>query len=227
MHGVDYGGYAYGFWTTVVFVFLVFMFIVFSYVKPKEKFEWRSMGLFIGFLAALFTEMYGFPLTIYLLTSWLGSNYPVLDPFSHSSGHLVLVFLGLSHSTVAMSVLHLITNGIIFFGIYIIYLGWKKIYHATGEQLVADGIYAHIRHPQYVGMMLITIGFLIQWPTIITLVMWPILLFLYYRLSKYEEKKLAAKFGQEFYEYQAKVPAIIPQIGRGKREINKVHEQKP
>ncbi|HQU61091.1 MAG TPA: isoprenylcysteine carboxylmethyltransferase family protein, partial [Saprospiraceae bacterium] len=93
-----------------------------------------------------------------------------------------------------------------------------------GEQLVTDGIYAHIRHPQYVGMMLITIGFLIQWPTIITLVMWPILLFLYYRLSKYEEKKLAARFGQEFYEYQAKVPAIIPRIGQEKRDINKVSE---
>ena len=214
MHGVDYGGYAYGFCTTVLFVFLIFMFIVFSYVKPKEKFEWRSMGVFIGFLAALFTEMYGFPLTIYLLTSWFGSNYPVLDPFSHSSGHLVLVFLGLSHSTAAMSILHIITNGIIFFGIYIIYLGWKKIHKATGEELVTDGIYARIRHPQYVGMMLITIGFLIQWPTVITLAMWPILLVLYYRLSKYEEKKLAKKFGPEFYNYRASVPAIFPRLGK-------------
>ena len=216
MHGVDYGGYAYGFWTTVLFVFLVFMFIVFSYIKPREKFEWRSMGVFIGFLAALFTEMYGFPLTIYLLTSWLGSNYPVLDPFSHSSGHLVLVFMGLSHSTVAMTLLHIITNAIIFFGIYIIFLGWQKIYHAKEDQLITDGIYAHIRHPQYMGMILITIGFLIQWPTVITLVMWPILLMLYYRLSKYEEKKLAKKFGQDFYNYQAKVPAIFPRFGKGK-----------
>ncbi len=217
MHGVDYGGYAYGFWTTVLFVFLIFMFIVFSYVKPKEKFEWRSMGVFIGFLAALFTEMYGFPLTIYLLTSWFGSNYPVLDPFSHSSGHLVLVFMGLSHSVVAMSILHIITNAIIFFGVYIIYLGWQKIYKATGEQLVTDGIYARIRHPQYVGMMLITIGFLIQWPMVITLAMWPILLVLYYRLSKYEEKKLAKKFGPEFYDYKDSVPAIFPYFGKEKR----------
>lgn len=216
MHGVDYGGYAYGFWTTVLFVFLIFMFIVFSYVRPKEKFEWRSMGVFIGFLAALFTEMYGFPLTIYLLTSWLGSNYPVLDPFSHASGHLVLVFLGLSHSTAAMSILHILTNGIIFLGIYVIYLGWKKIYHAGPDQLVTDGIYAHIRHPQYVGMMLITIGFLIQWPTVITLAMWPVLLFLYYRLAKYEERKLAVRFGPEFHHYQATVPAIFPRFGKNK-----------
>lgn len=217
MHGVDYDGYAYGFWTTVLFVFLVFMFIIFSYVKPKEKFEWRSMGLFIGFLAALFTEMYGFPLTIYLLTSWLGSNYPVLDPFSHSSGHLVLVYLGLSHSAVAMSILHIITNGIIFFGVYLIYKGWQKIYKATDELLVTDGIYAHVRHPQYVGMMLITIGFLIQWPTIITLGMWPILLVLYYRLSKYEEKKLAKKFGREFEAYKKSVPAIFPRFRKGNK----------
>ncbi|MEZ4995272.1 MAG: isoprenylcysteine carboxylmethyltransferase family protein [Saprospiraceae bacterium] len=216
MHGVDYGGYAYGFWTTVLFVFLIFMFIVFSYVRPKEKFEWRSMGVFIGFLAALFTEMYGFPLTIYLLTSWLGSNYPVLDPFSHASGHLVLVFLGLSHSTAAMSILHILTNGIIFLGIYVIYLGWKKIYHAGPDQLVTDGIYAHIRHPQYVGMMLITIGFLIQWPTVITLAMWPVLLFLYYRLAKYEERKLAVRFGPEFHHYRATVPAIFPRFGKNK-----------
>lgn len=216
MHGVDYGGYAYGFWTTVLFIFLVFLFIVFSYVKPKEKFEWRSMGVFIGFLAALFTEMYGFPLTIYLLTSWLGSNYPVLDPFSHSSGHLVLVFLGLSHSTLAMSILHIITNGIIFFGVYIIYKGWQKIYKATAEQLITDGIYAYVRHPQYVGMLLITIGFLIQWPTIITLTMWPILLFLYYRLSRYEENKLAKQFGEEFSNYQATVPAIFPRLRKRK-----------
>ena len=216
MHGVDTGGYAYGLWTTVVFTLLIFLFIIFSYVKPKEKFEWRSMGMFIGFLAALFTEMYGFPLTIYLLTSWLGNSYPVLNPFSHSSGHLVLVFLGLSHSGLAMSILHIITNFIIFYGVYIIYKGWQKIHHATDSELITDGIYRHIRHPQYVGMMMITVGFLIQWPTVITIFMWPILLFLYYRLSLYEEKKLSLKFGQEFYDYKKRVPAIFPRFGKWK-----------
>ncbi|MGD9993684.1 MAG: isoprenylcysteine carboxylmethyltransferase family protein [Salinivirgaceae bacterium] len=213
MHGIDYGGFAYGLWTIVMFSILITLFLIFSYVKPKNKFEWRSMGAFIGFIAALFTEMYGIPLTIYFLTGWLGTKYPVIDPFSHSSGHLVLVFLGLSHSSWAMAILHIITNAIIFFGFCIVYKGWQKIHAAKSDELVIDGIYKYIRHPQYVGMWLITVGFLIQWPTLITLIfMWPILMILYHRLSKREEKLLYEKFGKKFERYKKKVPAYIPRI---------------
>ena len=190
MHDVDYGGYAYGLWTTVVFSILIVLFLTFSFIKPKNKFEWRSMSAFIGFIAALFTEMYGIPLTIYFLSGWLGNTYPVLDPFSHSSGHLFLVFIGISHSVVAMTILHIITNGIIFFGFFMVYKGWKLIYDAKEDQLVTQGIYSYIRHPQYTGLFLVTIGFLIQWPTIITLAMWPILMFTYYRLTKREDIEL-------------------------------------
>jgi len=202
MYGIDFGGFAYGFWTTVLFSILITLFIVFSYLKPQNKFEWRSMGAFIGFIVALFTEMYGVPLTIYFLTGWLGSNYPVADPFSHSSGHLVLVFLGISHSTWAMIILHIITNAIIFFGFYIVYKGWQKIHTADKNELITDGIYGYIRHPQYLGMWLVTVGFLIQWPTIITLLMWPVLMILYHHLSKREEKSLQEKFGKEFKQYK-------------------------
>ena len=213
MHGVDYGGFAYGFWTMVLFSVLLTLSIVFSYVKPKNKFEWRSMGAFIGFIVALFTEMYGIPLTIYFLTGWLGSKYPVLDPFSHSSGYLVLVFLGLSHSAWAMAILHIITNAVIFFGFYIVYKGWQQIHAAKEDELVTDGIYKYIRHPQYVGMWLVTVGFLIQWPTFITLiVMWPVLMILYHSLSKREERQLLDKFGNKFERYKTKVPAYIPRL---------------
>lgn len=213
MHGTDYGGFAYGFWTMVLFSVLITLFLVFSYVKPKNKFEWRSMGAFIGFIVALFTEMYGVPLTIYFITGWLGTKYPVLDPFSHSSGHLVLVLLGISHSIWAMSILHIITNAIIFFGFYMVYKGWQLIHTAKNDELVTAGIYQYIRHPQYVGMWLVTVGFLIQWPTLITLLlMWPVLMILYHRLSKREEKALSERFGEKFNQYKTKVPAYFPRL---------------
>ncbi len=212
MNGESLGSYSYGMWLAVVFNIGLFLFFVIGFLRPKKKFEWRTMGAFFGFLVALFTEMYGFPLTIFFLTSLMGNKYPVLDPFSHPSGHLVLVFLGLAHSSMAMVILHVITNGLIFFGLFLMYLGWMKIYKARENKLVTDGIYSYIRHPQYVGLFLITMGFLIQWPSLITLLMWPVLTFAYYKLAKREERELKAVFEKEFLEYQEKVPALIPKI---------------
>ena len=177
MHGEGSGGYAYGMWPVVIFNIFLFLFFVIGFIRPKKRFEWRSMGAFVGFIVALFTEMYGFPLTIYFLSTWMGKSYPVLDPFSHPSGHLVLVFLGLAHSHTAMSILHLISNGLIFFGFYLMYRGWMLIHSAKGEKLVTTSVYSYLRHPQYSGLFLITIGFLIQWPSLTTLIMWPILIF--------------------------------------------------
>jgi protein-S-isoprenylcysteine O-methyltransferase Ste14 len=216
MHGEDLGGYAYGMWPVVVFNVFLFLFFVIGFIKPKKKFEWRSMGAFIGFIVALFTEMYGFPLTIYFLSTWMGKSYPVLDPFSHPSGHLILVFLGLAHSGLAMTILHIISNGIIFFGFIIIHKGWVLIHGAKGEKLITEGVYSRVRHPQYTGLFLITIGFLVQWPSFTTLIMWPILILAYYRLAMREERDVTKQFGQEYLEYKKRVPAFIPHI---KKEI--------
>jgi len=210
MHGEFLDTYAYGMWPVVVFNIILFLFFGVGFLRPKKKFEWRSMGAFMGFLVALFTEMYGFPLTIYLLSSWLGNGYPVLDPFSHASGHLVLVFLGLAHSAVAMTVLHIISNGIIFFGLYIMYKGWMRIHKAPADKLVTEGVYDHVRHPQYSGLFLVTVGFLIQWPSLTILVMWPLLTYAYYKLAKREEKELEKQFGDEFSKYKRRVPAFVP-----------------
>jgi protein-S-isoprenylcysteine O-methyltransferase Ste14 len=214
MQGESLGGYAYGMWPVVVFNIILFLFFAIGFLRPKRRFEWRSMGAFVGFLVALFTEMYGFPLTIFFLTSLMGKSYPVLDPFSHPSGHLVLVFLGLAHIPAAMVVLHVITNGLIFLGIYLMYSGWMKIYKAKENKLVTDGIYRYVRNPQYGGLFLVTVGFLIQWPSLITLMMWPLLTFAYYKLAKREERDLKELFGNEFLEYQRKVPLLIPKISK-------------
>lgn len=216
MHGEELGSYAYGMWPVVVFNVLIFSFFVVSFIKPKGKVEWASMGAFVGFIVALFTEMYGFPLTIYLLSSWMGKSYPVLNPFSHSHGHLWLVWLGLADSAWAMTVLHIVSNVMIFGGLYIIHEGWVLIHAAGGKRLVTEGIYAYLRHPQYTGMFLITLGFLLQWPSLLTLIMWPILMFAYYRLAMKEEKDVEKIFPKQYEEYRKKVPAFIPKLGGAK-----------
>lgn len=168
------------------------------------------MGVTLAFFVALFTEMYGFPLTIYILTGVLGSKYPALNPFSHASGHLWLVLFG--GGPVMMAVIHLISNGLTIIGFVIMWKGWKLIHGKRGG-LVTTGPYAYVRHPQYSGLFLVMIGMLIQWPTIITGLMFPVLLYVYYRLSKREEAEMIKMFGDEYRRYREKTPMFIPQLG--------------
>jgi len=208
MHGENIS-FAYGFWSLVIVNVGLFAFFIISFLAPVKKREWRSMGATLAFFVALFTEMYGFPLTIYILTGILGSKYPVLNPFSHASGHLLLTFLG--GGAVMMTVIHLVSNGLVIIGFSIMWKGWKLIHGAKGG-LVTDGPYAYVRHPQYSGLFIIMIGMLIQWPTIITALMFPVLVFVYYRLSKREEGEMVKLFGDEYKRYIQKTPMFIPRL---------------
>ena len=209
MHGEGIS-YAYGFWSLVIVNVGLFAFFIISFLTPVKKREWRSMGVTLAFFVALFTEMYGFPLTIYILTAVLGSKYPALNPFSHSSGHLLLTFLG--GGAVMMTVIHLISNGMVVIGFALMWKGWKLIHSAKGG-LVTEGPYAYVRHPQYSGLFIIMIGMLIQWPTMITAVMFPVLVFVYYRLSKREESEIVKQFGEIYRRYAEKTPMFIPKLG--------------
>ena len=208
MHGENIS-FAYGFWSLVVVNVGLFAFFIISFLTPVKKREWRSMGATLAFFVALFTEMYGFPLTIYILTGILGSKYPALNPFSHASGHLWLAFLG--GGAVMMTVIHLISNGLVIIGFSIMWKGWKLIHGAKGE-LVTDGPYTYVRHPQYSGLFIIMIGMLIQWPTIITALMFPVLVFVYYRLSKREESEMIRIFGDVYKKYMDRTPMFIPKL---------------
>src|SRR3989338_10860529 len=129
MHGEDIP-FAYGFWSLVLVNIALFGFFILSFLTPFKKREWRAMGVTLGFFFALFTEMYGIPLTIYILTVVLGSRYPALNPFSHASGHLWLTFLG--GGAFMMTVIHIISNGFTVIGFVIMWKGWELLHGAKG-----------------------------------------------------------------------------------------------
>lgn len=202
-------GYGYGIWSTVVVNVALILFFALGFLAPRGKWEWRSLGVFTGFLVALFSEMYGFPLTIYILTSILGSRYPVLNPFSHVNGHLLLLFLG--GGTITNILIHTVSNGFLVVGVIVMGIGWKRIHAAQGE-LVTDGIYGWVRHPQYSGLFLISIGLMIQWPTLVTLLLWPLMFGVYYKLAMKEEARMIERFGQRYLGYKKSVPGFFPKF---------------
>jgi methanethiol S-methyltransferase len=212
MHGENIS-YGYGFWSLVVFNAAFFVVFTLSFLTPVRRREWRSFGVYSAFVVALFTEMYGFPLTIYVLTSVLGSRYPALNPFSHESGHLWVALLG--GGTAMLSGIHLVSNALMLGGLAIMALGWHRI-HRTQGALVADGIYGIVRHPQYSGLFAITIGLLIQWPTIVTALTWPVLALMYVRLARREEAEAASRFGEAYRVYAERVPRFLPRFHFGR-----------
>ena len=199
--------YIYNSWIVVAISIGLFLLFTLSFLIPRRKREWRSAGVYSAFIIALFTEMFGFPLTIYILTSALGNRYPAIDPFSHINGHL---WVALSGGSTAVWVLVMTISGLaILGGLIVIGVAWKQIHKAKGG-MVTSGLYRLVRHPQYFGIFLITVGFLIQWPTIITAAMWPVLAVMYYRLARREEKGMLAEFGERYFKYKQVVPMFIP-----------------
>ena len=201
---------AYGLWTLVVLNSAIFLMFAFSFFKPHTARDWRTFGAFAGFVIALFVEMYGFPLSIYLMSGWLQTKFPGLDLLSHNSGHLWSTLLG-EKGDPHFSPLHIASYAFLGFGFYLLSSAWNVLYHAQRKgALATGGAYARIRHPQYVAFVLILLGFLLQWPTLLTLLMFPILLVMYGRLAITEEKQMQEQFGAEFEAYAARTPRFFP-----------------
>ncbi|SRR5581483_2143949 len=205
---------AYGLWSLVIMNAAVFILFAFSFARPRTARDWRSFGAFAAFLVALFTEMYGFPLTIYLLSGWLGSRFPGLDLLSHNVGHLWSTLLGWQGDP-HFSPPHLLSYLFIGGGFVLLSSAWDVLYKAQREHhLAKTGPYARVRHPQYVAFTLIMVGFLLQWPTLLTLIMFPILVIMYVRLSRREEQDAQVEFGEDYTQYAANTPAFFPRLGR-------------
>ena len=200
----------YGLWFFALLNAAIFIMFAFSFFKPQTSRDWRSFGAFSAFLVALFTEMYGFPLTIYLFAGWLQTNYPGVDWFSHDGGHLPEMLFGWQANP-HFGPFHILSFVLIGLGFWLISSAWRVLYIAQRSgTLATSGPYSRVRHPQYLGFILVLTGFLVQWPTILTLAMYPVLIWMYVRLAKAEERDTQFAFGKEFDAYASRVPAFIP-----------------
>jgi protein-S-isoprenylcysteine O-methyltransferase Ste14 len=205
---------AYGLWSLVIINSVVFVLFAYSFFKPRTPRDWRSFGAFSAFLVALFAEMYGFPLSIYFLSGWLQSRFPDVDWFSHDAGHLLEMMFGWKANP-HFGPFHILSFVFIGVGFILISAAWKILYDAQKRnKLATTGPYSYVRHPQYVGFILVMFGFLLQWPTILTLAMFPVLTVMYVVLARSEEREALTSFGSEYRKYMEEVPAFVPRLSR-------------
>lgn len=193
--------FGYGDWALVL-INIAFFGAFVLFISFRRKIAKLPASIYLAFVAALYTEMYGFPLTIYIL-SWLVGYQ---NPLTHIEGHILAGVIG---EGIFFSVFHPLSDIMMVAGAFLILFGWQRIHGGQG-QLATDGLYSFTRHPQYLGILILTLGMIVQWTTILTLLMWPILLILYYRLARNEEKEMEEKFGEKYREYKSKVSMLLP-----------------
>jgi protein-S-isoprenylcysteine O-methyltransferase Ste14 len=199
----------YGLWPLVALDSVVMIVFAASFFHPRTKRDWRAMGGYSAFMVALFTEMYGAPLTIFLLSGWLGSRFPALKA-THSGGHLWNDLVGWQGDP-HMSPFHLASYVGIVGGFWLIAAAWRHLHRAAQKgELATTGPYAWVRHPQYLGFLLVMAGWLLQWPTIPTVAMFPILAVVYARLARSEEHEVEVLSGPQWSAYADHVHRYLP-----------------
>ncbi len=201
----------YGNWPMVFVITAIFLFFIFFLMRPRRPGEWRGTGLTTAFFISLFTEMFGIPLTIYLLAPLLGVEPQI---FGMQQSHLWAYLLsraGLMKLEDGVYLVMVVSTGIIAVGFSLLTLGWKEVYRGEGA-LVTAGLYAKLRHPQYLGLILIIVAFLVMWPTLLTIVLAPFLIGRYILLAREEDKELEGKFGDVFCRYKERVSGFIPAL---------------
>jgi protein-S-isoprenylcysteine O-methyltransferase Ste14 len=195
-----------GIWILALIMIVVASWYLYKYMAPSSWHDWAGAGVVQAFIIALYAEMYGFPLSIYLLARFGGLDKTGLNANLWSS----LLDMGETGMMISMVLGYIL----LFLGIGLFFQGWRQVYKARQEnKLVTDGLYALTRHPQYTGLFIALFGEgVVHWPTLFSVVLFPIIVFIYYRLSLREEKKVIAEFGNEYVACKARVPMFIPRI---------------
>jgi len=193
-----------GAWPLTIIMIVVVSWFFYRYLAPKTWREWANAGVVQAFIIALYAEMYGFPLTIYLLSRFFGLDRPKLNASLWSS------LLGIGE--LGMMIAMLIGYAFVFLGIGIFFQGWRQVHLARQQtHLVTDGLYRFVRHPQYTGLFIALFGEgIVHWPTLFSVGLFPIIVFAYVRLAKKEEQQVLKEFEEEYKAYQKRVPMFIP-----------------
>lgn len=197
-------------WLVGVYILLLGIFL-FGILRPRRKSEWKSAGAAQAWIIALYAEMYGTPLTAYLVMGWLGRSQQ--DAESHFNGHLWPVIFGADESRIvfAQFICTVVGQALILAGAILAIIGWRQLHAAVkAGSMATTGLYRYVRHPQYTGFFLFLLGSVINWPTLITVLTLPLLWFVYLRLAKLEEEDAIAKFGEPYRQYMAKTSRFVP-----------------